>query len=58
LQSYLHPRPALYFIPKRWRKAKTAEEIAALTGGDIEPIEEAFSGVRVVHREDDEQSDS
>ncbi len=36
------------------RKAKTAEEIAALTGGDAESIEEAFGTVRIVHDEDDE----
>jgi hypothetical protein len=40
------------------RKAKTAEEIAALTGGDVGPIEEAFSAVRVIHGEDGEQPDS
>jgi hypothetical protein len=34
------------------RKAKTAEEIAALTGGDIEPIEEAFASVRIIHTEE------
>lgn len=56
--TYLYRRPLSVQMTETRRKAKTAEEIAALTGGDVGPIEEAFSAVRVVHREDDEQSDS
>jgi len=36
------------------RKWKTAEEIAAVTGDDAAPIKHAFSGVRILQSEEDE----
>ena len=50
--TYLYCHPLAFCMAETRRKAKTAEEIAALTGGDIEPIEETFASVRIIHDEE------
>lgn len=42
-------------MAKTQRKWKTADEIAALTEGDADPIREAFSGVRIIQGDEDEE---
>jgi hypothetical protein len=37
------------------RKGKSAAEIAALTGGDIEPLKEAFNGVCILYGDEESE---
>jgi hypothetical protein len=41
-------------MAKAKRKAKSAEEIAALTGGDADDIKEAFASVRIIRGDETE----
>lgn len=37
------------------RKGKSAEEIVALMGGDIEPLREAFDGVHILYGDEESE---
>jgi hypothetical protein len=42
-------------MPEQKRKAKTPEEVAEITGGDVHEIAAAFNAVRIIR--DDEEPD-
>lgn len=53
--TYLRTASVLPLMAEKERKWKTAEEIAAVTGGDADPIKRAFSGVRIIQIDEDEE---
>ena len=40
-------------MPEQKRKAKTPEEVAEITGGNVSEIAAAFSAVRIIRDNDD-----
>lgn len=52
--TYLRAAVVLSSMAETELKGRTPEEIAEITGGDPEPIRQAYSAVRIIRKDEDE----